>query len=59
MPFLDKELQKLSQQIINNAVKKRLPVAGSNLLVERLRQSILKRQAKLPPVVSGGEPKVF
>ena len=52
MPFLDKELQKLSQQIINNAVKKRL-------LVERLRQSILKRQAKLPPVVSGGEPKVF
>ena len=50
MPFQDKELQKLSQQIINNAVQKQLPVAGSNLLVERLRQSILKRQAKLPKV---------
>ena len=46
MAFIDKELQKLSQQIINNAVQKQIPVAGSGLLVEKLRQSILKRQTK-------------
>lgn len=46
MPFIDKELQKLSQQIINQAVQKQMPVVPS--LVERLRQSILKRQ---PPKI--------
>jgi len=50
MPFIDKELQKLSQQIINRAVQKQMPMGRSNLLVERLRQSILKRQSKLPKV---------
>lgn len=48
MPFIDKELQKLSQDIINRAVQNQSGVGAPNLLVDRLRQSILRRQTKLP-----------
>jgi len=49
MPFKDKELEQLSKQIINNAIYKQTPTQP-NLLVEKLRQSISKRQTKLPKV---------
>lgn len=41
MPFKDKELQQLSQQIINRAVRRQTVVTKP--VVERLRQSIAKR----------------
>ena len=57
MAFKDKELQKLSQDIINRAVQKQSGIGTPNLLVDRLRQSILRRryttaeqQTKLPRV---------
>jgi len=50
MAFIDKELQKLSQDIINRAVQKQSPVASPNLLVDRLRQSVLRKQTKLPRI---------
>jgi len=50
MTFIDKELQKLSQNIINRAVQRQSPLGTPNLLVNRLRQSILRRQTKLPKV---------
>ncbi len=53
-PFKDKELEQLSKQILDNAIYKQTPAQPPeqqpNLLVERLRQSILKRQTKLPRV---------
>jgi len=50
MAFIDKELQKLSQDIINRAVQKQSPIGSPNLLVDRLRQSIFRRQTKLPRI---------
>jgi len=50
MAFIDKELEKLSRQIINTAVQKQMPIARTNSLVQRLRQAILRRQTKLPRV---------
>jgi len=50
MAFIDKELEKLSQQIINRAVQKQSPAGSPNLLVDRLRQSIFRRQTKLPRI---------
>jgi len=48
MPFIDKELQKLSQDIINRALVKQKPIGSSNLLSGALRQSILNRKNRLP-----------
>ena len=53
MPFIDKELQKLSQDIINRAIQGQTPTGASIgvPMIEKLRQSILKRQqVKLPRV---------
>ena len=50
MVFKDKELEKLSQDIINRAVRKQSSVGMPNLLVDRLRQSIFRRQTKLPRI---------
>ena len=57
MAFIDKDLEKLSQNIINRAVQKQSPTGSPNLLVDRLRQSILRRrsttaeqQTKLPRI---------
>lgn len=50
MPFKDPELEQLSKTIINRLVQKQTPAPQNNVLVERLRQSILAKQGKLPKV---------
>jgi hypothetical protein len=44
MPFKDKDLQKLSQDIINNAVQRQTPAQAGNILIQSLRQSIRKQK---------------
>jgi len=50
MAFKDKELEKLSQNIISRAVQKQSLTVSPNLLVDRLKQSIFRRQTKLPRI---------
>jgi len=49
MPFQDKELKLLSDQIINKAINRQMMIPDSQIpLTERLRESIRRRKPQLP-----------
>jgi len=48
MPFVSSELKKLSKDIINRALQKQTFQPRSNLLVERLRQTLRTQKPRAP-----------
>lgn len=54
MPFVSKDLEQLSEQLINKALNKQQPTSGMRSpLVERLRQAAMKIKTNKQPMVKG------